>query len=789
MRRGLVTIAGRSLFLCFAPALASFHSLAAQQDYAAPILAGISNHGRNQDEPYVTAGDRSYLIGTQGGNFPDLGGHVPGEMGGLWVHPVKVVDGFWARITETSTDQVVPLSESKEFVNYPYGGRFIYGPALDDLEVERFQFAPDGHEGVVVQYTFRNASGSKRELDFEFAVKTDLSPVWFSEKLGISDAPDSVSWLPAKNLFVARDTENPWFAVWGAAQAPGGEPVARPKPITTRGKGVTAASRHRVSIDPRGTSTLTFVIAGSPTSRTAAENAYLYLSKNHARLLEEKKARYASIINRAAITIPDKRLQEVYNWVRINTEWLVRDVPGTGRGLGAGLMEYPWWFGTETYSLQALIATGDVDLAKQTLRLLRDHSTRTNGNGRIVHELTTNGAVSNPGNTQETAQFILTLGRLVQSTADLAFAKEMYPAMKQGLHWLLTEVDTNGNLFPEGYGIMEVLGLNVEVIDVAVYTQQALLATSKVAGLLGERDAARRYRQLADELVVKINERFWIEDQVSYGDFYGTRAQAVAVADGAIRQIDLKGEDKTPKDNEAIAHYERLKARWARMPDTTRAWITNENWVISTPLEMGIAPRDRALRLLDRIRKENVGEYGPFLSAVEEQRMMTIATGVQSVAEGKYGRTAEAMWYVDKIVRTFNRKLPGSISEMMPDWGCFTIAWTSYGIVVPLIQHIFGIQADAVNKTVVFDPHLPAGWENISIDDLPIGANVISFSRSKTVRGIEYVVEAKQNGWSFVVKGKAFSGAKYYVNGEQVPGTSSGIRIKGRKNHVLVAPP
>ena len=35
---------------------------------------------------------------------------------------------------------------------------------------------------------------------------------------------------------------------------------------------------------------------------------------------------------------------------------------------------------------------------------------------------------------------------------------------------------------------MEVSGLNAELIDVAVYTQQALEATARVAGLLGEPD-------------------------------------------------------------------------------------------------------------------------------------------------------------------------------------------------------------------------------------------------------------------------------------------------------------
>ncbi|PYO96658.1 MAG: hypothetical protein DMD61_13800, partial [Gemmatimonadetes bacterium] len=178
--------------------------------------------------------------------------------------------------------------------------------------------------------------------------------------------------------------------------------------------------------------------------------------------------------------------------------------------------------------------------------------------------------------------------------------------------------------------------------------------------------------------------------------------------------------------------------------------------------------------------------YGPFLSAVERQAMMTISTGVQAVSEGNYGRTDEAMWYVDKIVQTFSRKLPGSIAEMMPDYGCFAIAWTSYGIVLPLIQHVFGIQPDAVNKTVVFDPHLPTGWENMSIEDLPVGSNIVSFSRAKTGRGIEYGFEAKENGWSFVLRGDALSGAEYYLNGRRVSSTSSGIRMSGRKNHVLV---
>jgi glycogen debranching enzyme len=777
----------QSILLSFVFALTNVQLLPCQNAYAMPIMAGISNRGANKREPYVTAGDRTYLIGTQDGNFPDMGDHVPGEMGGLWLHPIKLLDGFWATVTDMTTNQEIALSESAEFVNYPYGNRFRYGPVLDSLEIERVQFSPDGQAGLIVQYSFKNTAGRKRQLRFHFSVRTDLRPVWLSDRLGIEDAQDTVSWQPTDNLFIAQDRKDPWFCVWGATPPARAQPITNPQLLPTSDMGVTATSRHDLSVDPNSTFTLTFVIAGSAADKNAALHTYNYLAKNHATLLARKKARYASIIERARVRIPDQRLQEVYNWVKVNTEWLVRDVPGIGRGLGGGLMEYPWWFGTETYSLQALAATGDFELAKQTLRLLRDQSLKANGNGRIVHEVTTNGVVSNPGNTQETAQFILTVGRLFQWTGDLGFAREMYPAMKMGIDWLLTDMDRNKNLFPEGPGIMEVYGLNAELIDVAVYTQQALKTTAQVAAILDEPDAAERYQQLASQLEMRINERFWVEEDSSYADFYGTRAQAISAAEGAIRQIGLKGPNNlTRRDKELIGYYERLKEKFAAMPDSSRGWITNENWVITTPMETGIAPRARAIQLLDRIRHHNVGEYGPYLSAVERQAMMTISTGVQAVSEGNYGRTDEAMWYVDKIVQTFSRRLPGSISEMMPDYGCFVIAWTSYGIVLPLIQHVFGIQPDAVNKTVVFDPHLPTGWENMSIEDLRVGSNMVSFSRAKTGRGIEYRFEAKENGWTFVFRGDALSSAEYYLNGRHVSSTSAGIRMSGRKNHLLV---
>jgi len=192
---------------------------------------------------------------------------------------------------------------------------------------------------------------------------------------------------------------------------------------------------------------------------------------------------------------------------------------------------------------------------------------------------------------------------------------------------------------------------------------------------------------------------------------------------------------------------------------------------------------------LENIRLHNTGAYGPYLSAVEAKHMMTIATGVQAVAEYKYGRTAQSLEYVNKIVSTFNKVLPGSISEMMPDYGCFTQAWTNYGIVLPIISHVFGINPDASQKRIEIAPNIPGTWSTgkLSLSALPIGDNEISISYESLSGGKKYTIVLKKAGWRMVFRPKAERRVRYLVNGKPVNPTSAGqILLTSRINNIIV---
>jgi len=78
-----------------------------QQSIDIPHIEGKPEY---LNSPYVTAGNRIYMVGHHDGSFPELGWHIKGEMGGIWDHPIKLMDGFEAELI--LNDQTIKLEKS-----------------------------------------------------------------------------------------------------------------------------------------------------------------------------------------------------------------------------------------------------------------------------------------------------------------------------------------------------------------------------------------------------------------------------------------------------------------------------------------------------------------------------------------------------------------------------------------------------------------------------------------------------------------------------------------------------
>lgn len=98
----------------------------------------------------------------------------------------------------------------------------------------------------------------------------------------------------------------------------------------------------------------------------------------------------------------------------------------------------------------------------------------------------TNEVCPNYGNTQETAHFITMVWKYYEWTGDFTLVEEAFEYMGKSILWLKKQ-DDDGDLFPTGYGIIEIAGLNMELIDTAVYTYEAYDCYAKMCRLMAER--------------------------------------------------------------------------------------------------------------------------------------------------------------------------------------------------------------------------------------------------------------------------------------------------------------
>ena len=762
---------------------------------------GLKGKSEYLSSPFVTAGDRMYLIGHQNGTFPDLGWHVEGEMGGIWLHPIKLMDGFTASVSVDGESYC--LDKAKSFTNFPFSNVLQFPLENSGLEVERLQFVPDGKEGMTVLFRVKNVDKSDKILQFQFNAYVDLMPVWLGERTGMIDQADAISFDEMTNTFSAKDEGNPWFAVWGTAEGislfPQNELTCAFSP---KGNGAAAGFSLEIHL-PAGTEQIIPIfIAGSTESELKAMETLVDLRQNLDSDWYAKKKRYEDLASLAEIQIPDAELQQTFQWIKYNSDWLVRELPGMGRGFGAGLQDYPWFFGVDSeYTIQGLIATGRKDLVYSTLELIHNLSEKENGNGRIIHEVSTNGAVFNPGNINETPQWASTIWEVYRWTGDLELLEKYFPSIEKGLDWLLRENDKDGNLLADGYGMMEIHGLKSEMIDVAVYSQKAFADAAKMAEILGKTELSKSYQQTADALAVKINSDFWVEEFGSYADFIGTAGEALHLIDDAIIRAD------TLKKPWAVEELNATKAKLSTLPkDQKQGFVLYHNWVVNTPMETGVADPEKA-KIALATAKKYTNPFGTFVTGIDRDEqaenedgsfagsksfsytgaVMTLPTGVSAIGENRYGNPDGALDYLKRMTRSFGFALPGSMYEVSPDYGMFAQAWNMYSFGVPIVMQFFGIQPDAGNKVIHIRPQMPSSWEEASIQKVIVGGNEIkvTYVDKSGIRAIE--VEQTLSKWGISIEiPEEFSKVK--VLGKEVSSdTQNGYRrilMTGKKVRV-----
>lgn len=688
----------------------------------------LEGNGAYDASKTFTAGTRAYCVGAQNGTFPNMGWHIEGEMGGLWAHPIKLLDGFRAALIDGA--DTVWLESAQHFALSPVGQVFTYEVA--GRTVRRAQFIPDSAKAMVVQYTIEGAPAQ-----LAFWPEADLRPTWLGARTGLEDGADS-AYVLDEQTWAAVDAGQNWTVM-----VEGNEATKRGPTQYERGGCITSSGLQH-----------TFYIAGGMQQEEALEQLR-WTQDQWATLFEHKRLRYERAAQWSQLSVPgEARLDSVFLWLKYNALWLEMDLPELGYGFMAGMEDYPWFFGCDAaYSILGLNAVGRYELSKSMLRLLAQASQRENGNGRIIHEMSTNGAVFNKGNTNETPQFVTACYDTFLWSGDSAFLDEMYPQMVAAMEWLKAQ-DSNGNRIPEGYGMMEIHGMNGEMIDVAAYSAQAWRAMHEVYLHYGESEKARRALESATTLEQQINRDYWVEKHGVYADVRGTPEQAQQLIADAIERA------KSLEKPWAVAELERtfseatmdwivanppycgeLPGEPEARPQPLLPYSIHHNWIVNTPMEVGFAPRDRAVSALDRAH-EFTNAYGLFVTGIDRDEsagndsivlaqrkktfsyvgaVMTLPTGVVAVAENRYGRPDRALDYLHRMARSWGFAHPGTMYEVSPDFGMMCQAWNIYSFGYPVVRQFFGVRPNAAKRTLEIDAQPPSTWRTAQLTQVRIG--------------------------------------------------------------------
>ena len=712
-------------------------------------LQGLSSQTGTKEyltSPYVTAGDRVYSVGHQDGSFPDLGWHVTGEMGGIWDHPIKLMDGFQLAI---GSEKPTCLSNARKFTNYPVANQHEYEP-IEGVKVTRMQFVPDGIEGMIVEYNFENTNTTPLDLKLQFTGRFDLRPVWLEERQNIVDGKDAFEYI--EDNVIVKDENNNWFGVLSSSLPIEKVDDQSSCQMENVGLGVNTVLYQNLRLEIGQHRVVQYFISGSYENKESGVNTNSNLKSNARNLLKKKIERLNRFNAFNKLTTPIDAVNNMYKWIRYNNDWLMREVPGQGRGISAGIPDYPWWFGTDSgYALEGLLAQGQWEDALATIELIMKLSEDVNGeSGQVMHEASTNGVVFNPGNLNTTPRFIQTLWMAYSWTGKDELLAKYYDWAKKGIAWIESQ-DKDRNGYADGPGMMEIHGLHTEMIDVVAYQEQAYRAAANFANASGEQEQANSFVKKARVLKEKINSEWWAPDFSSYADFRATKEQAVELIEAAIIRAD------TLKKPWAVDELKNTLDKVKKTSsDGTQAYVVHHNWVVNTPLETGSADAEKAELALE-VAKEYQNRFGMFVTGIdrdEEQEaatkwkafsyvgaVMTLPTGVQAIGAARYGNIDLSYDYLFRLLNSFGYALPGSLYEVSPDFGMITQAWNSYAVAVPIVQYYFGVTPLAHQKKVALAPQLPEEWPSGKLENIRIGNNLLTLNctsnqEQKTVWGI-----------------------------------------------------
>ncbi len=467
------------------------------------------------------------------------------------------------------------------------------------------------------------------------------------------------------------------------------------------------------------------IMAGGKGKREQVLQVYAKLKNNPEKCYRETLAHYQSLrTNLLRVKTPHPKLDLAFEWAKVAYDNLMVDNPDLGKGLIAGLgvsgtsgrPGFGWFFGGDAYiNSFSLLRLGAHDFTRDALAFTQKWQRK---DGKMAHELSQAAAYIDWWNDYHygyihgdtTPYYIAAVYDYVKKTGDTEFIIESWESLKLAFEWCLsTDVNQDGLMDNQkaGLGALEygaLTGIETDIYLASVWVRAAF-AMQRLAEIIGDTKTASEAEKHFKRAKRTFNQKFWDEENRFYAYAFNNEGDTVKERSpwNAIGLMwNLGSEERS------LLSLEKLSS----------AELTTDWGIRSISIE------SRYFQPLNY----NYGAVWPFLTswvtAALYQHHMPLQgySLLMSTAEHTY---AHALGCITEVFSGTNNVWP---QEAVSHQGFSTAA-----VVLPFVRGLLGLQGDALHKSLIFSPHFPADWHQVSIENYRIGQANFSFGfeRSK----------------------------------------------------------
>lgn len=675
-----------------------------QQEPSVPAPLELSRTVRPWEFLPVT-GTRAALFGNESGTME------------AWVYPLKIFRGF--HLNFLSEGRILPAETlARTLTVHPESATILY--AGDTFTVLETFFVPVDAQGAVILLNIE----TEQPLEIEAVFHRDYQLMW-PAALGAS----YLDWSSSQHAFYFGEEQRKFSGFVGSPTATDAHAEFQTNYAESQ------TNSFRLGATAKGKDTKLIVIAASMEGHDAALKTYQHLTGNYPALQQEATKYYQNYLARTVnLDLPDKPIQEAYDWARISEFQGLVTNPYLGTGLVAGYRTsgtsqrpgFAWFFGRDSFwTALALNASGDFSTARTALAFISKFQRE---DGKIPHEISQGanfvdwfkGYPYPYASADATPLYLIAMNDYVTASGDTAFSKEKWDSLWKAYEFLRSTYDERG--FPKnagvGHGWVEggpLLPVKTELYQTGL-GMEALRALSNLAHLTGKEDTSKELAKNFAQQKPLMNEAFWLADEKRF---------AFALDN-----------DNHPVDEPTVLSTVPM---WFGLLEDPKAEA------MITQLDDLDQQSDWGMRIIsDHSPKFSGGGY-------HYGSVWPLFTGWAAVGEYRYHRAssayenlrANALLAFDGSLGHFSEVLSGAYYQSLSTSSPHQI-WSAAMVVSPVLRGLFGLAPDSVAGTLTFAPHVPADWTSFAIRNVAVGAVRIDLHYSKDVEGI--TLEAKPSG-------------------------------------------